>query len=65
MSILYDYPTLETDNDKNVKEIHAFVDLVSFAAAPGAYLVELFPWMLYIPERSALISIRCFSDSLV
>lgn len=65
MSILYDYPTLETGNDKNVKEIHAFVDFVTTAAAPGAYFVELFPWMMYIPERSALTSIRCFSHSMV
>ncbi len=53
MSILYDYPTLETENDKIVKEIFAFTDRVSMAVAPGAYLVELFPWMLHIPERLA------------
>ena len=51
MSIIYDYPTLETDNEKNVKQIFAFVDRISEAAAPGTHLVELFPWMLYIPER--------------
>lgn len=53
MSIVYDYPTLETDNDTNVKQIFAFADRISEAAAPGTYLVELFPWMLYIPERFA------------
>jgi hypothetical protein len=35
MSILYDYPTLETENDKDLKEIHAFSDYVSEAAVPG------------------------------
>ncbi|KAH9055398.1 cytochrome P450 [Lactarius vividus] len=53
LSILYDYPTLETDNDKTLKGIHAFVDRMSFAAAPGTYFVELMPWMLHIPERFA------------
>ncbi|KAH9177243.1 cytochrome P450 [Lactarius sanguifluus] len=53
MSILYDYPILRTENDKNLKEILAFADRMSETVAPGAYLVELFPWMLHIPERSA------------
>ncbi|KAH9003787.1 cytochrome P450 [Lactarius hatsudake] len=53
MSILYDYPTLRTENDKNLKEILAFADRMSETVAPGAYLVELFPWMLHIPERFA------------
>ncbi|KAH9044919.1 cytochrome P450 [Lactarius deliciosus] len=42
-----------TENDKNLKEILAFADRMSEAVAPGAYLVELFPWMLHIPERFA------------
>ncbi|KAI9444589.1 cytochrome P450 [Lactarius indigo] len=53
MSILYDYPTLRTDDDKNLKGILAFADRMSQTVAPGAYLVELFPWMLHIPERFA------------
>ena len=51
MSILYDYPTLEDEHDKTLTEIHAFVDRMSAANAPGAYLVEFFPWMMPIPER--------------
>jgi hypothetical protein len=51
MSILYDYPTLETEKDKTITEIHAFLDRYLLAAAPGAHLVELFPWMIHIPER--------------
>ena len=51
MSILYDYPTLENENDEIIAMIHTFTDRVSAASAPGAYLVELFPWMIHIPER--------------
>jgi hypothetical protein len=65
LSILYDYPTLETDNDsdKTLQGMHAFIERMSVAAAPGTYLVELMPWMMHIPERSVLISIGCFLDS--
>jgi len=55
MSILYDYPTLEGEHDQTVTEINTFVERVSAAAAPGAYLVELLPWMIYIPERYASV----------
>ena len=51
MSILYDYPTLENEHDETLKGIHAFIDRVAAATAPGAYLVELFHWMIHIPER--------------
>jgi hypothetical protein len=51
MSILYDYPTLEDEHDKTIAEIHRFIGHVSSAAAPGSHLVELMPWMLYIPDR--------------
>ncbi|KAH9990619.1 cytochrome P450 [Russula vinacea] len=53
MSILYDYPTLENEHDKTLTEIHAFIDRLSAASAPGAHLVELFPWMIHIPMRFA------------
>ena len=61
MSILYDYPTLETENDKTLKEIHAYIDRLSKSAAPGAHLVEIFPWMIHIPDRSVVIFIDNFS----
>jgi len=51
MSILYDYPTLQDEHDQTVTEINALIDRVSAAGAPGAHLVELLPWMIYIPER--------------
>ena len=61
MSILYDYPTLETENDKTLKEIHDYIDRISKASTPGAHLVEVFPWMIHIPDRSVLIFISNFS----
>jgi hypothetical protein len=51
MSILYDYPTLENEHDKNLIGILDFIDRMSAAVAPGAHLVELFPWMVHIPAR--------------
>ena len=56
MSILYDYPTLESEHDEILTRIHAILDCISAACAPGAHLVELFPWMIHIPERYLLIS---------
>ncbi|KAI0256927.1 cytochrome P450 [Lactifluus subvellereus] len=53
MSILYDYPTLENEHDKTLTEIHVFIDRILSATAFGAHLVELFPWMMLIPERFA------------
>jgi hypothetical protein len=55
MSILYDYPTLENEHDETLTKIYAFIDRMSVASAPGTYLVELFPWMIHIPERYGFI----------
>ena len=57
MSILYDYPTLESVHDKNLTGIRTFVDRISVATTPGAYLVELLPWMIHIPERYESITV--------
>ena len=43
MSTLYGYPTLENEYDEIYTQIHAFIDRMSAASAPRAYLVELFP----------------------
>ncbi|KAH9009927.1 cytochrome P450 [Lactarius deliciosus] len=53
MSILYDYPTLRSENEKSVKEAFAYADRMSESIDPGAYFVELLPWMLHTPERFA------------
>ena len=57
MSILYDYPTLEDEHDEAITQIHTFVDRISAASVPGTYLVDLFPWMIHIPERYLSISL--------
>ena len=57
MSILYDYPTLVNDYDKNLAGIHTYIDRMSAASNPGAHLVELFPWMIHIPERYLSVSL--------
>jgi len=65
MSILYDYPTIEDERDQTVTEINTFVERMSAAAAPGAHLVELLPWMIYISERYAstpyTLCLKCLS----
>jgi hypothetical protein len=64
MSILYDYPTLENEHDETITQIHTFIDRMSAASAPGAHLVEKFPWMIYIPERYESISLTVSSVHL-
>jgi hypothetical protein len=64
MSILYDYPTLENEHDETVTQIHAFISRMSAATAPGAHLVELFLWMIHIPERYVFILSIILSDHL-
>ena len=59
LSIMYDYPTLKTEVDENLKGIHLLINRMSAAAAPGAYLVEAMPWMLYIPEKYVISSATC------
>ena len=52
---MYDYPTLKTEEDENLKGIRTYIDHMSIATAPGAYLVEAMPWMLNIPETYVLL----------
>ena len=56
MSIVYDYPTLESENDPAVKNIEDFMLRICDAMKPGRYLVNIFPWMMYIPERFGIFS---------
>ena len=55
MSITYDYPTLTSGKDKAVQDMDRLVHGVSRAAA-GTFLVEFFPWMRYVPQRSTVSS---------
>ena len=51
MSVAYDVPPIVSELDPGVKAINDFVARIARAALPGSYLVELFPWMRYIPSR--------------
>ena len=52
MSILYDHPTLISGQDEGVQEIHRN-GINRTRAAVRTSLVEFFPWMIYVPKRSA------------
>jgi hypothetical protein len=54
MSIVYDYPTIQSEHDHAVEGIEKFNDRISRALTMGSYFVDIFPWMKYIPERSQL-----------
>jgi cytochrome P450 len=52
MSIVYDYPTITSEHDHALEKIETYNDRLSRAVTPGSYLVDIFPWMYHIPERS-------------
>jgi cytochrome P450 len=51
MSVLYDYPTLASAQDKAVQDMDRSMHWVSRAAV-WFFVIQLFPWMMHIPERS-------------
>jgi hypothetical protein len=67
LSVVYDQPTIKSEQDRNVKLINDFVQRLTRAAYPGAHLVEFFPWMRYIPSRHELryIDSYCAVSDLV
>ena len=52
MSIVYDHPTILSEHDHAVEGIEKFNDRISHAVTMGSYIVDIFPWMKHIPERS-------------
>jgi hypothetical protein len=54
-SMLYDFPTLTSKQDNIVEDISTALNS-SLRAAVGTNLVEFFPWMVYVPQRSRLFS---------
>ena len=54
MSIVYDYPTIQSEHDDAVEKIEKYNDRLSQALTMGNYFVDIFPWMKHIPERSWL-----------
>ena len=61
LSIVYDYPTLESIDDPMLEKVEAYNLRVGHAMTPGSFYVVIFPWMMYIPERSWIYRIvsRC------
>jgi cytochrome P450 len=55
VSILYNTPSLTSKQDNAVQDISKAVNS-SLRAAAGTSLVEFFPWMVYVPQRSQLFS---------
>ena len=53
LSITYDHPTISSTDDPTVREINTFAEIGVEYGLPGNYLVEFFPWMLYIPSSIA------------
>jgi hypothetical protein len=52
-TLLYDTPVLEHVDDPSVAQLNNFVDRIAHAAYPGAYFVEFFTWMKYLPSWTA------------
>jgi len=63
MSILYDSPTLTPKQDNAVQDISRTLNS-SLRAGVRTSLVEFFPWMLYVPQRSRLLSSTILSMHL-
>lgn len=54
MTIIYDHETIRSEHDQAVEKIENFDNRLSQAVTTGTYLVDIFPWMKHIPERSWL-----------
>jgi hypothetical protein len=53
MSVLYDYPTLASAQDKAVQDMDRTAHWVARTTF-WFFLVSFLPWMMHIPQRSAL-----------
>ncbi|KAJ6585681.1 cytochrome P450 [Mycena capillaripes] len=53
LSMVYDTPAVLSEEDSKITRINDFVERLVRAAYPGAYLVEYFTWMRYLPAWSA------------
>ncbi|KAI0265535.1 cytochrome P450 [Gloeopeniophorella convolvens] len=53
LSVVYNQPTVKSVQDVGVRLVNDFTHRITRAAHPGAHLVELFPWMRYVPSRLA------------
>ncbi|KAJ7737690.1 cytochrome P450 [Mycena metata] len=53
LSMVYDTPSLLSEEDTKITRINNFAERLVSAAYPGAYLVEYFTWMRYLPSWMA------------
>jgi len=53
VSILYDHPTIVSEHDPTIEMIDEYNNRFGRAAALGSNLVDIFPWMMHIPDRFA------------
>ncbi|KAF7374026.1 Cytochrome P450 monooxygenase ARMGADRAFT-1018420 [Mycena sanguinolenta] len=53
LSMVYDTPPLISEEDPRITRINDFAERLVSAAYPGAYLVEFFAWMRYLPSWMA------------
>lgn len=51
MGMIYDHPPIASELAPSVQKVNDLVARLTRAGAPGAHLVEFFPWMIYIPAR--------------
>jgi hypothetical protein len=51
LSVLYGYPTLKSEQDRNVEAISDFTERLLKAVVMGAHPVQFFPWLRYLPSR--------------
>jgi len=51
--MLFNVPTVSSTDDPIVVNMTSYTEIGLKYASPGNYLVELFPWMLYIPSSLA------------
>jgi hypothetical protein len=65
MTIVYDYPTIMSEDDHALEKIEKYNDRLGNTLIPGSYLVDMFPWMKHIPERSEFWLSFCSLVTLV
>src|SRR4029077_14725562 len=51
MTAVYDTPVIHSLEDESVERINDHVMRVAQSTLPGSHLVELLPWMKYIPSK--------------
>ncbi|KAF7374028.1 hypothetical protein MSAN_00283400 [Mycena sanguinolenta] len=53
LSMVYDTPPLISEKDPRIIRVNDFMERLGRAGYPGAYLVEYFTWMRYLPSWMA------------